>query len=149
MSLEKKKPDRRHHAVYPWCFLNLPPHQYPPYYCQPEASFNWKNKFSRHSYTFFFTMLFICYQSIITAWASEIWLGHQHLLLPSLQGSTVTTWQTQYSFHSPHPTCFLCSIWCCGSILYFTPMIQYLFGLLIPLWPFLVFFLINSSTFFF
>ena len=92
----------------------------------------------------YYAIYLLCFQSIITAWASEVWLGHQHLLLPSLQGSTVTTWQTQYSSHSHHPACFLCSIWCCGSILYLTPMIQYLFGLLIALWPFLFLLLILS-----
>lgn len=58
------------------------------------------------------------------------------------QGSTVTTWQTQYSFYSPHPICFLGSTWCCGSILYLTPMIQHLLGFLISLLPFLFLLLI-------
>lgn len=46
----------------------------------------------------FVTVSFICFQSIITAWASEIWFGHQCLFLPSPQGCPVSTSEIQYSF---------------------------------------------------
>lgn len=45
----------------------------------------------------FVTILFISFESIITAWASEIWLGHQRLFLPSPQVSPASTSETQYS----------------------------------------------------
>lgn len=92
MKLDIKKLHRRQHTLSLWSIFNL---SLSSILLSTINNFLWKSFLD--FLTPFVTISFISFQFIITAWASEIWLGHQHLFLPSPQGSPASTSEIQYS----------------------------------------------------